>query len=262
MSTAPLSIDTGRPGIPFPRLVKVELRKMFNTRSGFWLGASIIIIATLAVLSVIAFVPDEGITYEFFGGALGTPMALLLPIVAILLVTSEWSQRTGLTTFALVPHRGAVIGAKAAASVIVAIVSMAIAFAIAALGNVVGAAVNGLDPVWNLDVQDILLFVLGNIFGLMIGFMFGVLFRNPAAAIVAYLVYSFVLPGILALLAALQDWFADLQPWVDFGAAQAPLISDGSLDGEQWAQLGTSGLIWFVIPLAFGIWSVLRSEVK
>ena len=39
-------------------------------------------------------------------------MSLILPVLGILLVTSEWSQRTGLTTFALVPQRERVIVAK------------------------------------------------------------------------------------------------------------------------------------------------------
>ena len=38
--------------------------------------------------------------------------SVLLPIVPILLMTSEWSQRTALSTFALVPVRERVIGAK------------------------------------------------------------------------------------------------------------------------------------------------------
>ena len=41
------TIDTARPGVPLSRIVKVELRKMFDTRSGFWLMASIGILAAL-----------------------------------------------------------------------------------------------------------------------------------------------------------------------------------------------------------------------
>ena len=37
----------------------VELRKMFDTRSGFWLMASIVITAVLATGAVIIFAPDE-----------------------------------------------------------------------------------------------------------------------------------------------------------------------------------------------------------
>jgi ABC-2 type transport system permease protein len=260
--TAPVTIQTQRPGVPFARLVKVELRKMFNTRSGFWLVASSLIISIIAAICVIAFVPDQDLTYGIFGAAFGTPLAIFLPIIAALAVTAEWSQRSGLVTFSLAPHRGAVIGAKAVASIIVAVVAIVFAMIVGALGNVVGAALNGIDPVWDMEALDIVYLFIGNIFGLMIGFMFGVLLRNSAAAVVAYLVYSFVLPAIFQLLAALQEWFNDLQPWVDFGDAQTPLFGGGSLSGEEWAQLGTSSLIWFWIPLAFGVWSVLRAEVK
>ncbi len=260
--TAPITIQTERAGVPFGRLVKVEIRKMFNTRSGFWLVASSLIISVIAALLVILLVPDRDLTYGIFGAAFGTPLSLFLPIIAALAVTSEWSQRSGLVTFTLAPNRGAVIGAKAVAAVIVAIVAMLFAMAVGAIGNLIGAVANGIDPVWDMDALGITYLFVGNIFGLLIGFMFGVLLRNSAAAIVAYLVYSFVLPGILSLLAALQEWFRDLQPWVDFGYAQMPLFEGNSLSGEEWAHLGTSSLLWFFIPLAFGVWSVLRAEVK
>jgi len=99
--------------IPMTRLVSVELRKMFDTRSGFWLMTSIAITALLATGAVILFAPDSEITYNNFAAAIGVPMTIILPIMAILSVTSEWSQRNGLTTFTLVPHRGRVIWAKA-----------------------------------------------------------------------------------------------------------------------------------------------------
>ncbi|MFY1636315.1 hypothetical protein ACN27F_24085 [Solwaraspora sp. WMMB335] len=39
------------------------------------------------------------------------PSAFLLPVLGVLLVTTEWSQRTALTTFALIPLRHRVLGA-------------------------------------------------------------------------------------------------------------------------------------------------------
>lgn len=262
MSTAaPITIDRGRPGVPLSRLVKVELRKMFDTRSGFWLMMSIAIVALIATIGCILFVPDDELNYGVFGTAVGFPMALLLPVIAILSVTSEWSQRTGLITFTLVPHRAQVIGSKAIVAVLVGIVSMCLAFAIGALGNIVGSAINGVDPVWDVEFVDFLLIILANVLGLLIGFMLGVLIRNTPGAIVGYVVYSFLLPTIFGILAALQDWFEKLQPWVDFGYSQTPLF-DGGPSGEEWAQLGVSGLIWLVIPLSIGVWAVMRSEVK
>ena len=43
--------------VPMSRLVGVELRKMFDTRSGFWLMASIVITALVATGAVILFAP-------------------------------------------------------------------------------------------------------------------------------------------------------------------------------------------------------------
>lgn len=255
------TIHTDRPGIPFARLLTVELRKMFDTRAGRWLMISIVVLAIIATISVIAFAPDSSITFGTFATAFGVPLNILLPVVAILLVTGEWSQRSGLVTFTLVPNRASVIWAKAVAAIVVGIASIAFAFVVGALGNVVGAAINGVDLVWDVSVTQFFTITLSSILALLLGFTLGALFRNTAAAIVGYFVYGFVLPGLFGLLAAFQDWFKSLQPWVDFNFAQTPLF-DGKLDGEQWAQLGTSGLLWFVLPLALGVRLIMRSEVK
>ena len=85
---------------------------MFDTRSGFWLMSSIVITGLLTTVGTIAFAPDADLTYYTFAKAIGFPMTVVLPMIAILSITGEWSQRSGLTTFTLVPHRGRVIRAK------------------------------------------------------------------------------------------------------------------------------------------------------
>ena len=215
----------------------------------------------LATGAVILWAPDSELTYDTFAAAIGFPMAVILPMVAILSVTAEWSQRSGLTTFTLVPHRGRTILAKGIVAVSVAVGSMVLAFTIGALGNLAGAAIAGVDTVWDITAAHMLLIVLGNVLGLMVGFMLGVVMRNSAGAIVGYFVYSFVLPTLSMLLADGQQWFRDLQPWVDFNFAQGQLF-DGSMTGEQWANLGVSGAIWLVAPLAVGLAMLMRSEVK
>jgi hypothetical protein len=256
----PESRVAARP-VPWHRLVTVELRKMFDTRSGFWLMASVGITALLATGAVILFAPDDEISYGIFATAFGFPMAVVLPMIAILSVTSEWSQRSGLSTFTLVPRRGRVITAKAVAAVTVGVVSIPLAFAIGAVGNVVGSALAGTETVWDVSIVQALHIVLANVLGVLMGFMLGVLFRSSAAAIVAYFVYSLLLPTLTGLLAASQQWFRDLQPWVDFGFSQTRLYDQGP-NGEQWGQLATSGAIWLVLPLVIGLALTLRSEVK
>jgi ABC-2 type transport system permease protein len=247
--------------IPMRRLLWVELTKVFDTRSGFWLIASIGITALLATGAVMIFAPESDQTYESFGAAVGMPMSVILPMVAILAVTSEWSQRTGLTTFTLVPHRGRVLGAKAAVSVGIGVVSMGVALAVGALGNLVGTTITGSPTVWDISASNIATIVLANVLGLLMGFTLGVVFRSSAAAIVGYFVFSLVLPNVLFMLGTVQGWFADVQPWVDFYFSYTTLF-EGTPTGEQWAQIATSGLIWLVLPLAVGIRGVLRSEVK
>jgi ABC-2 type transport system permease protein len=247
--------------IPLSRLTSVELRKMFDTRSGFWLMASIGIAAVIATVSVIIFAHDSDQTYGTFAAAIGFPMAVILPIIAILSVTSEWSQRSGLTTFTLVPHRARVIQAKAIATVGVAVVSMVAALAIGVIGNLIGPAVHGTPIVWDVSVSDFIFIVFANVLGLLVGFMLGVLIRNSPAAIVGYFVYSFVLPTLSQILADKTSWFNDLQPWVDFNHAQGALF-DGALTGREWANLGVAGVIWLIIPMAIGVKVLMRSEVK
>ncbi len=252
---------TARP-IPTTRLVKIELRKMFNTRSGFWILISIGVLSVIATGAVIIFAPDSAVTYESFASAIGLPMSVILPMIAILAVTSEWSQRSGLTTFTLVPSRGRVIGTKAIATVLVGLASMAVALAVGALGNLAGSALAGVDTVWDVSLPTALQIVLGDLVGMAIGFTLGVVLRASAPAIVGYFVVSFVLPGVLALLALVREWFLDLQPWIDWNYTQAELFYGHTNTGREWAMLGSTTMIWIVIPLVVGLLFLHRSEVK
>jgi hypothetical protein len=257
------SSSVARDRIPLTRITLVELRKMLDTRSGFWLTASIAITALLATAGVIVFTPEGQISYASFAGAIRVPVVVILPLVALLVVTSEWTQRTGLTTFTLVPHRSRVIAGKAAAAVTVGIAAMVLTFAVGALGNLLAAAITGTDIVWDVSVVQALYYVLGMVLSLLVGFMFGVLIRASTGAIVAYFLYSLLLPGLLGWLAVSQQWFADVQPWVDFAFAVGVLFSFGAaLTSEHWASIGVTGLVWLVIPLLIGLRFVLRAEVK
>ncbi len=121
-----------RPGLG--RLVAVELRKMVNTRAGFWLQVAIVAITVAAVIarSVTGDAADH--TFASVLGVGLLPAAVLLPVVGILLVTSEWSQRTGMITFALVPVRSRILGAKLIASVALSLAMLVISVAVVAAG--------------------------------------------------------------------------------------------------------------------------------
>lgn len=249
--------------VPLTRVTQVELRKMFNTRSGFWLIASIAISAVLATGGVILWAPDEQLTYSTFATAIRFPVVIILPLIAILAVTSEWSQRTGLTTFTLIPHRSRIITAKAISSVLIAVAATVLAFAVGALGNLLSAVVTGTTLVWDVTLTQCLYYVLGMVLSLLTGFMLGVLIRSSTGAIVAYFILTFVLPIIFGLMGDSQQWFHDVQPWIDIQFAQGGLfVFDQALTGEQWANIAVTGVTWLLAPLVVGLGFVMRAEVK
>lgn len=247
--------------VALTRLVRVELRKNFDTSSGRWLLASLGLAAVLTTGAIIAWAPTSELAYSQFTLAIGVPMTIILPIIAVLSVTSEWSQRSGLATFTLVPHRGRVMLAKAVAAVLVTAPATAVAFAVGALGNLTGAAMAGVSTVWDQSLADVGYFAAGQTLLLLVGFVLGALIRNSAGAIVAYMLYGFVVPGLLAFLAFNQDWFADARPWVDAKYSQDALLR-GELAGDGWSHVAVTSLVWLVVPMVVAVVHVLRSEVK
>jgi hypothetical protein len=247
--------------VPLSRVVRVELRKMFDTRSGFWLIASIVITAVLSTVATILFAPHEDLTYYTFAKAVGFPMTVILPIIAVLSISGEWSQRSGLTTFTLVPDRNRVISAKVIASVTVGVAAMLVALAIGVVGNVVGTAIAGTDLVWDVSVVHGIEIVLGSLLCLLMGTMLGLLFRSSPVALVAYFLYALLLPTVSGLLATSQEGYQDVQPWIDPNYAQAPLF-DGSITGDQWSHLASTAAIWLVLPALVALRLARRSEVR
>lgn len=263
VASTPTMDVSGTVPISFARMVRVELRKMFDTRAGMWLVISIAALTAVVLVIMLAVVVSQDVEAEMAGFMTGvnTPMGILLPVLGIMAVTSEWSQRTAMVTFTLEPFRARVVAAKFAATVLIAVAAIIIGLLLAALTNVLYGAFSDYPVVWDVGVVDVLYYFMLHLFGMATGFAFGTLLLNTPAAIVIYFVYSFVLPAIFGTGAALLEWFSKIQPWIDFNAAQAPLL-EGSLSGEDWAHLAVAGAIWLVLPLAVGIWRVLRAEVK
>lgn len=263
-NTAPMTFDlASTPQTPMSRLAKVELRKALDTRAGRWLVIAILALVVLVEV-IYSFAAHEG--DKDFQDYLQIPGAIFgyfLPIIIIMLTTSEASQRNGLVTFTLEPKRWRVVGAKFLAGIVLAVGVMIGGLVIAFLGTLLGAVTGG-DPSWGLDRGIILnALLLSNLIGIFVGFALAMLIMNTPGAIVAYFAYTLILPTAVAILSSISDGFDKLAPWIEFNTAQSPLISgDYSPTGEQWAQILTSGIIWLVIPLAVGIRRLMRIEFK
>ena len=253
---APIRVNTAgvhaRPGLG--RLVAVELRKMVNTRAGFWLQVATVALtvarrdrplasSATAADHTFAAVLDVGLQ----------PAAVLLPIAGILLVTSEWSQRTGMITFALVPVRSRVLGAKLIASLVLALAMLVMSVAVVAAGVLVASP--GVDGTWSDAAPLIGQSAVYLTTGMVIGVAFGAVLLASTPAIVAL----FALPIAWTAVASLS-FFADAAPWLDTRLALAPLHQE-VLSATQWAHAGTALALWMLLPLLIGIWRITRQEV-
>jgi ABC-2 type transport system permease protein len=263
-AAAPTTLDVSSTSrVPFGRLVNVELRKLADTRAGRWLLISIVTLTLLVLIIQLAVVLGNDLNPKFvdFLQGMNTPMAILLPVLGVLSITSEWSQRTAMVTFALEPSRMRVVMAKLVSLVIVSVLALVIGLILGSVANVLYGSFSGNDLVWGNVGKLVLTYFVAYILSMASGFALGALFLNSPAGIVVYFAYSFVLPIPFAIGAALMGWFDTLRPWIDFNFAQTPLI-DGTIAGSDWAHLLTSGLIWLGLPLVIGLWRIGRSEVK
>jgi len=261
MSALTIDVSSTR-RTPFHRLVRVELRKSYNTRAGFWLLAVIALAVVAAEIIVLAVVTtqDEAISFGDFIAVAAFLTSFLLPVLGIMVLTSEWSQRSAMVTFALEPRRSLVIAAKALVGVLLTLATVAVAIAIGFVCNVLYGLIEG-NADWTFGWPDFAAFLVTQVLAMLGGFALAALLLNTPAAIVLFFVYKWVLPGLFALGAALVGWFDTLAPWLDFQSAQEA-IWEWSSSGEDWAQLIVSGLLWLGLPLAIGIWRVLHAEVK
>ncbi|WP_445151035.1 ABC transporter permease [Baekduia sp. Peel2402] len=246
-----------RPGLG--RLIRVELRKMHDTRAGFWLLLTAVLLAGLAAALTILTGSDNG---RNFSNALDNStqaINFLVPIVGILLVTSEWSQRTAQTTFTLVPKRDRVLIAKIGASILLALAAFAVTIVLSAVFTAIGGKESidtGLGT-WEIDGGVLAQVALFNVISMLIGVGLGAAILLSAPAIVA----AFVLPVGVSLICELISSLNDTANWIGQGEALSPL-TDHALSGTEWGRVVTATLIWAVLPLTIGLWRFVKSEVR
>lgn len=241
---------------PLRRLTMIELRKMADTRAGIALLGITALIA-IVMMFVFAFAtkaPDRNLSYVFRNTLM--PAGLLIPVLGILAATSEWSQRTALTTFTLVPQRERVAAAKACAVSLLAVVQTVLCLGTAAIGTALAESRGRGPETWNITGP-----VLGNgllslLIPMLIGLAFGFALLNSPLAIVLY----FVLPTVLQILGGTIHALEKPLQWFDSSAISR--LTNDHVTGHDWAQLAVTVLIWLVVPMAFGLARLMRQEVK
>ncbi|MFC4011183.1 hypothetical protein ACFOY2_28425 [Nonomuraea purpurea] len=240
--------------IPFHRLLRVETRKLVDTRSGKVLTAILIVLSLAAV--VVRGVVD-GPRLSLLSGTAGIVFGILLPVLAILTMTGEWSHRTALTTFALEPRRVRVLAAKCVPPLVATVAACVLALLVAAPVTAAVAAVQGVPPVWTVELLPELGSIAAMVLTTAMGLALGLLLLNAPAAIVIYLSSTMVWSYVKVLLGSTGQTLAQ---WLDLGAACGPLIA-GDMTGLDVARLATATLVWVVIPLVVGALRVSQKDI-
>lgn len=260
---SPVTAVERRPGgldVPAPsfvRLVRLELRKAVDTVTGRWLliATGVLVVGALVLASL--FPPGGGsadLQWVLTNSLL--PVSLLLPVLGVLLLSGEFSTRSVLTTFALVPSRGRVVLAKTVAAVLLAVAGTAITAALAVVTTGLVDLTGG-SPAWSMEPMVPVQLLTAQVVYVLVGVGFGLLCQNTPLAVVTYLVVPSVFAPVVLLVPALQD----IGPWVDLTAGTSPLLMDAVAEARQWAQVAAVTGIWAGVPFVLGWLRLQRREI-
>src|ERR1700761_4201421 len=235
------------------RLTKVELRKMVDTRSGFWLLIAVVGLTVVAAFITALFAHEDQRTFSHILSNALQPAGILLPVVGILVVTAEWSQRTALISFSLVPDRTRLLTAKLLAGVVLALVATAVALVFAVLATAVAST--HVQHVWSLPIGLLLQDIVYVVTAMVIGIGFGAALQSTAPAIVLY----FVLPVAFAAIGSIHA-LTSIVDWINTAEALEPLTTE-VMTGHQWAQGLVALALWIGLALGFGVYRLTQRDL-
>lgn len=241
------------PPIPFTRLLRAEWRKATGTRAARWLLAAVAVITIGALEVPLLFPRDVTQSRASYLTWAGLGLSRLLPIVLMLAMTAEWSQRTAMSTFTQEPRRARVLAAKITTGIGISLAAAGYALGVTEL-TVAAARAAGRHIMTGWNWPQLAGFAVFVLLTSAIGIAFGALLHNTAVAIVSY----FALAGAFSLL--MIPALKAAGNWINTGQTYSWVL------GGQWAghgaQIVTSTLLWVGLPLALGLIRTLRREVR
>jgi hypothetical protein len=247
------AIDFG-PKQSFVRLVRVELRKMVDTRSGRWLLIAILALSAAALTWMLTHLDPGSVAFTDVLDTALVPVDVILPVVGIMAMTSEWTQRSALTTFTLSPRRIPVLFAKlvAAVTLAAAVVTVVVGFAFAA--TALGGVISGDGATYGHALRNIAGSGITDMINVVMAAGFGLVAAVTAAGVLAYYVaptaWALVAPGLLHANSRWLDIFDTFDN-----------LSSFHLAGHVPQALTSVGF-WIVLPVAVGLFIANRREVK
>jgi ABC-2 type transport system permease protein len=208
------------------RLVRAEWTKLFTTRVwiGLLLGACVMVAGFAILFTSFAGDAESGLPavgtpqYEELILATAANANVLFLILGIIGMTQEYRHRTATPTFLTTPRRGRVVVAKLLAYALAAVPFALLVVAVNYVVVAIHAGARGSAPA--LDSDN--LTTLGSsglalVIYAVLGVGIGALLRNQVGAIVAGLVYLFVVEPIIRQIPATSGAYK----WMPGGAMEA-----------------------------------------
>lgn len=236
------------------RLTIVELRKTLDTRAGRWLLLVVLSMAAAGLAYRLLNADESPVGYEDFYGTALTAVQQVLPLLGVLAMTSEWTQRTALATFTLVPRRGRVLLAKLTATVILTTCTTVIIGAVSAGAAAVSGVVTDQAVVWGDVAAMTSGAVAAFVLSMLMGAGMGALLQQTPAAMAVY----FIAPALVTTVAAAV--LEEKARWVDLYAALGH-VSELDPAVLSWPT-AVALSVWIAMPLVAGVLRSLRREVQ
>jgi hypothetical protein len=252
--TGPRGARARRSAVPFHRLLRVETRKLFDTRSA---KIMTLVLAGLTVAVIAARGVVAGPRPRTLAGTAGVGFGTLLPVLGILTVTGEWSHRTAVTTFALEPRRHRVLAAKCLPPLVTAVAASLFALLVTVPVTMIVSRAEGVPADWSFGPLAMLGWTATNVLLVAMGLAAGMLLLNAPASIVWYL----SAPALGTFVGRLGGTGEVLVRWLDLNTTVGPLAK-GDMSGTDAARLAVSIAFWIVVPMTAGFVRGIRKEVN
>jgi hypothetical protein len=241
------------------RLVRAEFLKLRTTQVWFWLLLGTIAIG--ALLDVAQIAPHDGIRTEaqvpnLFAGFADSPGYILVFVLGVLGVTTEFRYQTITPTVLQTPSRWAIVSAKLITYAITgAVYAVCAVLAEAAVGMPWLSAKNIPVHLGNGHVQHAIIGTFGVIalYGI-VGLGVGALLRNQIVAVVVGIVFLLVLENIVLVIPGVKHAW----PYTPAGGTHAILYTNGDATPVSGVHLlGTWPgvlvlLLWAFVPAVIG----------
>lgn len=199
-------------------LLAVERIKLFSTRSPWWCMATAGLLSVGFAMLIVGLMPEVSDLHVGFTQAFYQLSLMVILVMAVVAVTSEYRFGTLKATFTAVPNRTAALLAKTAVvAMVTGLVGLAIAFASYGAAVLIRPAAD-LSLSTGAEWRAVAGVGLVYGFGAIVAVALGILVRQTAGAVAGLLIWILLLEffGLLRLIPRVGD---DITSWLPFTAA-------------------------------------------